>query len=498
MRDQELRRRIAAVAEHGERVVSPPDPAVLYRRARRRVARLTAMSVLLACALLAGGLLARSGLPGDDRYPAVTVPPSPPATAVSPTTLPPGTTTPTTPTTTDPGAAPARHPAAPPMIGDAEGAVLGAQLVTPTSGWALTRTGLAWTGDGARSWRTITPRAVPAARVRGAFFLDERTGWMVASARTKETGTQVQLAVYRTGNAGASWGWSSLGTLDLGGDDAAGGYEGGFGVLAQPSFVDQRNGWVSVLTSSSRYKAHRFLFRTTDGGATWTRLPQPPEVQRAVLSSPTRGWAVVMGNAAATSGQGRATAGLYTTTDAGRQWRRVGLVPPPSLRGTRVQLREPPTFKTPLEGYLPAAFFARGGGEPRLLAVGFYVTADGGTTWTPRYVPLAGEDREHGLVPQAAADRRTLVALVGHEARKVLTSRDGGHGWATAATGLEGRYPVVLGLAFADPRAGWAVTGRGTSLDLGCHPPTPSCDDRGALLRTADGGASWSEVTPGG
>jgi hypothetical protein len=36
MRDEELRRRIEAVAEHGERAVSPPDPAVLYRRARRR------------------------------------------------------------------------------------------------------------------------------------------------------------------------------------------------------------------------------------------------------------------------------------------------------------------------------------------------------------------------------------------------------------------------------------------------------------------------------
>jgi len=336
------------------------------------------------------------------------------------------------------------------MIGDAEGTVLWAQLVTPTSGWALTRTRLAWTGDGARSWRTITPRAVPAARVRGAFFLDQRTGWVVASARTRETGSQVQLAVYRTADAGATWSWSSLGTLDLGGDDAAGGYEGG-GVLAQPSFVDHRNGWVSVLTSSSRYKAHRFLFRTTDGGATWTRLLRPPDVQRAVLSSPTRGWAVVMGHAAATSGQGRGTPGLYTTADAGRQWQRVGLVPPPSLRGISVQLREPPTFKTARDGYLPVEFFERGGGRPRLLAVGFYVTADGGATWSPRYAPLAEADEEHGLVPLTAADRRTLVALVGHEARKVLTSRDGGHAWTTGATGLEGRYPVVRGLAFADP-----------------------------------------------
>ena len=141
---------------------------------------------------------------------------------------------------------------------------------------------------------------------------------MVASANTRETGSLVRLAVYRTTDAGSTWRWYSLGALDLGKDDAAGGYEGGFGVLPMPSFVDPRNGWVSVLTSSTRYEGHYFLFRTGDGGATWTRLPQPPEVQRAVLSSPTRGWGVVMGQAAATSGPGRGPAGLYTTTDAGR------------------------------------------------------------------------------------------------------------------------------------------------------------------------------------
>ena len=69
--------------------------------------------------------------------------------------------------------------------------------------------------------------------------------------------------------------------------------------------------------------------------------------------------------------------------------------------------------------------------------------------------------------------------------------------WTAGSSGLEGRYPAVRGLAFADPGTGWAVTGRGTSLDYGCHPPTPRCDDRGVLLRTTDGGTTWSEATPG-
>ena len=450
------------------------------------MARLAALSVLLACALLGGGLAVRTSLAGDDRYPAVTVPPGPPTTAVPPTTAPAGTTGTST---TTPPAAPARFPSAPPMVGDAEGTVLAAQLVTRDSGWALTTAGLAWTGDGARSWRTITPGKVPAGRVRGAFFLDSRTGWMVASARQRETGSRVQLAVYRTGDAGAGWQWSSLGELDLGGDNAAGGYEGGFGVLALPSFVDRRHGWVAVLTSSDTYQAHSFLFRTTDGGATWDRLPPPPGAPRLAFSSRTTGWSVVQGGAG----------GLYRTADAGRSWQGVALAPPPPLRGTSVRLREPPTFKSQRDGFLPVEFVRQEGGRPRILAAGFFVTADGGATWTPRYVPLAEEDEEHGLLPQAAADRRTLLALVGPGARKVLTSRDGGGRWSTAASGLEGHYPAVRGLAFADPGTGWAVTGRSAgSLENGCQPPTPQCDDRGVLLRTTDGGATWSAATPGG
>jgi hypothetical protein len=111
-------------------------------------------------------------------------------------------------------------------------------------------------------------------------------------------------------------------------------------------------------------------------------------------------------------------------------------------------------------------------------------------------VPLASEDERYGQVPLAAGGQRTLLALVGHEARKVLTSRDGGHGWTSAATGLEGRYPAVRGLAFADHRTGWAVAGRGVSLENGCVPPTRRCDADGALLVATSAGATWSDATP--
>ena len=124
------------------------------------------------------------------------------------------------------------------MIGDAETRPHGPAR-HPVQRLGTTRTRLAWTGDGARGWRTITPRQIPAGRIRGAFFLDQRTGWVVASAKARETGSLVRLAVYRTTDGGATWRWYSLGALVLGKDDAAGGYD--------PGHVDPRNGWVSVL-----------------------------------------------------------------------------------------------------------------------------------------------------------------------------------------------------------------------------------------------------------
>ena len=67
-----------------------------------------------------------------------------------------------------------------------------------------------------------------------------------------------------------------------------------------------------------------------------------------------------------------------------------------------IELREPPTSKPSRDGFLPVELSAGGGGSARTLAVGFYVTTDGGTTWTPRYVPLASEDERYGQVPLAA------------------------------------------------------------------------------------------------
>jgi photosystem II stability/assembly factor-like uncharacterized protein len=377
------------------------------------------------------------------------------------------------------------------MVGDADGAVLAAQLVTQDSGWALTTTRLAWTGDGARTWRTITPAKVPAARVRGAFFLDWRTGWMVASAKPRETGSRVQLAVYRTGDAGASWGWSSLGELDLGGDNAAGGYAGGFGVLAVPSFVDRHHGWVAVLTSSDTYEAHSFLFRTTDGGATWARLPGPPGAPRLAVSSRTSGCRSSRAAPAAPA----ACTGPLTPAAAGEG------SPPPRRR----RCGEPAcgsASRRPSRASATGSCRSSSSGRREASHAPWPRASSSPPTAVPpgrpRYVPLADEDEQYGLLPQAAADRRTLLAVVGHGARKLLTSRDGGGRWALASTGLEGRYPAVRGLAFAGLGTGWAVTARSAGgLENGCQPPTPRCDDRGALLRTTDGGTSWTDATPG-
>jgi photosystem II stability/assembly factor-like uncharacterized protein len=484
MVDEHLRRRLRDAAAHGERAATPPEPDRLYQRARRRSTRLAAVAAGMVLALLVGAVVVRANLVDDAPAAPPTLPV--PTTRLTPTTSPP--TTGPAPTSTTAASGQPGPPAAlppPPMLGDDRGDVLGAQLVTPSAGWALTRQRLAWTDDIGRSWRAIGPVAVRAARIRGVFFLDPRTGWLVASGNDRETGSRVQLAAYATTDAGATWRRTPLAELDLGGDNAAGGFETGFGLLAHLHFVDRRHGWSFLRTLSPNQRTHEFLFRTVDGGATWTRMRNPP--LGSSPSAPVRFISRTIGFAVDRS--------LYATDDGGRTWTRRELVPPAALRGTAIVVTDAPTFSTRRDGVLPVQFRRDEAGMIRTLAVGFYVTANGGASWEPRYVPLAEQDEDD---PTTLAGRgQVLVAVVGHEGQQVLVSTDSGRAWSAAPTGLEGRYPVLRGLSFATAQAGWAVTGVGTSLEPGCNPSTPACDQRGVLIVTRDGGRSWARAAPG-
>jgi photosystem II stability/assembly factor-like uncharacterized protein len=141
-----------------------------------------------------------------------------------------------------------------PLVSDL-GPIVGIQLLDPTSGWALTAGRLVWTDSGGASWRTITPTGADGLDLLTAFFLNPRTGWLVAADLPRDR-SPTELTAFRTVDGGTIWQRSTMGSASVQQS------EDGTGPM-NLSFVDGRHGWQSWLDA---------LWETRDGGRTWVAV----------------------------------------------------------------------------------------------------------------------------------------------------------------------------------------------------------------------------------
>jgi photosystem II stability/assembly factor-like uncharacterized protein len=432
VRDHDLRARLLDVADFGERAAQPPPAGAVRRRGRRRTARLATAALATVLAVAVAGVAVRDRADRDQ----VVVDPSA-------------------------GSIPL------PLVSDL-GPIVGAQLLDAATGWAMTADRLAWTDDGGRSWRTITPGGAAGLDLLTAFFLDRRTGWLVAADLRNDR--PLELTAFRTGDGGATWRRSAMGAASVQQS------EDGIGPL-NLSFVDAAHGWLRVTSRLPGQRAEDetgTLLRTTDGGRSWERLPDAPTPGAVRFVSRERGWQSW-------------TDGLHETRDGGRTWVAVPAPPPVPGHGGRVGFVGLPTIFEDGTGFVPVVLY-RGDRGP-VSGAGFAGTRDGGRTWgTPRPVPGIGGGPRFPFL--AVAGSRTLLALDGDQ-RTIASSDDGGRTWVHRGTDLAGRgYPEVEGLSFADATSGWLLS----SFLSGCG---PGCDSEGAVLRTRSAGRSWEVVLPG-
>jgi photosystem II stability/assembly factor-like uncharacterized protein len=432
VRDQDLRSRLLGVAELGERVAQPPPVGAVRRRGRRRAARLASTALAGVLVVAVAGVAVRDRADHDQ-------------VVTSAGSIPP-----------------------PPLVSDL-GPIVCAQLLDADAGWALTAGRLAWTDDGGRSWRTITPGGAAGLDLLTAFFLDRRTGWLVA-ADLPNDGSPLALTAFRTGDGGATWRRSAMGSASVQQS------EDGIGPL-NLSFVDAGHGWLRVTSRLPGQHAEDetgTLLRTSDGGRTWERLPDAPNPGAVRFVDRRRGW------------QGWID-GLHETHDGGRTWAAVPTPPPVPGRGGRIEFGGLPTIFEDGTGFVPVLVY-RGERWP-LAGAGFAETLDGGRTWgVPRLAPgTAGDSRFPVL---AVAGSGTLLVLDGDQ-RTIVSSDDGGRTWARRRTDLAGRgYAAVYGMTFADATSGWLLS----AFLSGCG---RGCDSRGAVLGTRSAGRAWAEVLPG-
>ncbi|MDA8202588.1 MAG: hypothetical protein M0Z49_07495 [Chloroflexi bacterium] len=334
-------------------------------------------------------------------------------------------------------------------------------LVDATHGWALSRNQLYMTSDGGRTWQWSRAVASPGASITPAQvdFPDSEHGWAV-EWRTSDTGP---VTIERTTDFGRSWETATVPAAS--------------GTPRTIRFFDASHGLLALGSGGGRSGS---LWRSSDGGATWTEVAAiPAAVVGAIsFSSETVGWGLAASDPNPPTDR-PTTNELYVTRDGGASWQRSVLPAPPNgfAAGTWQPLITAAPSAFSADGAVLAAWYGDGvHGETQLL-----VTRDAGLTWSvgatlPSLIP----------VPVDALSAGHWFAGIPHETGSTLerleVTDDGGRTWRAIAD-PSGSPGIYLSIDFLDAQHGWLLDNGNTPL---------------ALYATEDGAASWRLLTPSG
>lgn len=323
-------------------------------------------------------------------------------------------------------------------------------MLTPTSGWGITGGRVFRTTDGGTHWQDVTPSAAPEVTEIAA-FLTSSLAWVVGKPPAGP------LMVFKTTDSGLTW------------------QPGGSLQNATPNqmlFVSPQEGWILADLGAPPTYYTAAILRTTDGGASWVKMASADGT--AQNSAIPYGMKSGLGFLNASTGWLTGSAApeenvfwLSVTHDGGASWQQQPLPMPPGVHNAQFYL-SPPSFFNEHDGILPVMMFTT---STHVISLDIYVTHTGGTTWQsttpvqanfPNFIDVA-----HGWV----ADGRTLF----------VTSDSGQH-WAPLPT--NSALCEVENLDFVSRAIGWAINAPPSALAL------PS------LLKTTDGGQTWTVVKP--
>lgn len=321
------------------------------------------------------------------------------------------------------------------------------RMISEKNGWAIKDGGVFRTVDGGNSWTGVTPSGVNLGGISHpsgapAYFLDADRAW-IADNRDR------RLTVFKTVNGGQSWARVELDT------------EGG----AQLHFIDERYGWMLLHQGVAMGSEQVEIYRTTDGGDTWTRTagagPDADQQQDGRLpfggikkgtsfKNTVVGWVTAEDRG---PGGGR----LYKTTDGGATWHKHEVLIPEAYKSHSLNIY-PPKFFSATDAILPVTFV------PGYETI-FYTSKDGGATWTPT-TPVKA------TITSTAVNSDFVDAQHGWttDGESIYATQDGGHEWTEYPA--PSSFRSVKQLQFLTTKLGWAVTEDG-------------------LVTTEDGGRTW-------
>ncbi|HJR80937.1 MAG TPA: glycoside hydrolase domain-containing protein [Anaerolineales bacterium] len=334
-------------------------------------------------------------------------------------------------------------------------------LLTATSGWVLLDQHLFWTSDAGQSWEEIGPSIPSGALIQDVRFIDSNTGWLLWTSSTPESNGLFQLA--HTMDHGLTWTIRSLPLFEAG-EIAS------YAEKAKMGWFDTQTGWISVKQNSGSNFSMGTLFRTSDGGITWSRFPLPVADQVA-FSDAQVGWAI----------GGPAGDQVFKTNDAGATWQDVKLDDLPANSQVTV--------------YMP--YYSLGEGLLALTDLGVenglrvYSPGDLSHEWL--LIDQQTLDVQPGVIALSILDSRNFVATI-PGTTSIVRMRDGE---TDVVHNQDDRSPSIVELDMASPDIGWA-----RSIESNCvtvaqpdeRTASVSCSSSTRLLQTIDGGITWQSI----
>ena len=276
------------------------------------------------------------------------------------------------------------------------------------------------------AWRAL-PNAPVAGRFDDVCFLDERLGW-----------TGFRNKVYRTVDGGASWRM----------------LEAPMGHIRCIAFTTPANGWIGSIVDST------VMFATTDSGLTWRPVEFPEPRPRGICALSVVNASVVYG-----SGSIVGNPTVVKTVDGGVSWTSIDLS---AVATGLVDCN----FFTPDSGFVVGRVGTGTRSTHRPIVL---FTADGGTSWEPRYTSsdsgawcwkISFPNRRIGFASVESYDR-------GGPPIHCLKTEDGGQTWRKVLLSSQSSL-TMQGIGFATEMRGWAG-GAGDQVQ-----------------QTTDGGLTWS------
>lgn len=376
-------------------------------------------------------------------------------------------------------------------------------FIDPETGWIAGDGGvILHTTDGGSTWHKIDigteehnvlAAGMMTADITSVYFIDANIGWVTGNSLTPVGSIG---AVYYTRDGGVTW--KSLTTIET--------------PLYDVYFIDMNNGWATGgRRSVGRGPGSAAMLFTNDGGKTW--IPQNVNSQNPISSvyfaDNNDGWAFGIDAVLKTQDNGRTWEQMFPAPEQRSEQGAEQAPPgPPRRRGPSglqkavfagpgnlwginsmgriVRIADDGRSMVPVEAPAARLTDIDFASPDEGCAVGEYgailTTSDGGKSWVSRVKIKA--DTLRSIAP--VSDE--IIWCVGSDG-VIYKSDDGGQNWQAVDIGVKADFQAI---SFVDANNGWMlarISAPGSFRGGG--------EVTGIVLKTSDGGVTWSEQLRG-